>query len=316
MTESPSGHQLPLFGGSATTRQPAPVAPLPPLAADASLAAAAAAFDQHLARSGKTDNTRRAFASDLRLLARWLGPNREIADIRQGDLRRFLTWLLEGRGKPCSAKSYARRVTTLKVFFGWLAEDRVLPDDPAAGLVHRRAEPPLPTVLSDAEVEALLGATAARTAQGDPRPELLVRLLLATGLKKGELARLAPADIAQDRRPPSLLVRYDSPRWRNKERRVSFDPTLLPLLARYRERYTAERRLFDCTPRNLEYILADLADAAGLPDGTSFETLRWTAALRDHRAGMAPDALRAKLGLSPVTWADTERKLSLLAAGD
>jgi integrase/recombinase XerD len=122
-------------------------------------------------------------------------------------------------------------------------------------------------------------------------------------------------DLAVEAEPPSLLVRYDDPRWRQKQRRVPFGPEVGTALADYRARHRPAGRLFDCTARNLEYVLAGLVAAAGLPERTSFETLRWTSALRAYRAGVEPDLLRARLGLSPVTWADTERKLALLSDG-
>ena len=62
-------------------------------------------------------------------------------------------------------------------------------------------------------------------------------------------------------------------------------------------------------------FLLDLVRQAALPERTSFETLRWTSALRCWRSGMAPDVLSARLGLSPITWAETAQKLGLLAAG-
>ncbi len=299
----------------ARRERPARVAPLPPLDAESSLAAGAGGFDDHLARQGKTENTRRAFMSDLRLLGRWLGMDRSLSTITTDDLRRFLSWMLEYRSRPCSAKTYARRVTTLKVFFAWLAESGVLTHDPAQVLVHRRAASPLPLVLSDAQVDALLAEARRRAKDDDSRPELLVRLLLDTGLKKGELARLRLEDLAPDAEPPTLLVRYDSQRWRSKERRVAFSPAVRPLLAAYRGRYAPQERLFECTARNLEYVLEDLVQAADLPERTGFETLRWTSALRAYRAGEDTEDLRVKLGLSPVTWAETERKLSLLSDG-
>jgi site-specific recombinase XerD len=310
------GRQLPLFPPPGAPRQaPAPLAPAPGLTAQSSLAAAAGAFDEHLARASKTEHTRRAFASDLRLAARFVGAGRAVADIDTDDLNRFLTWMLDYRERPCRPKTYARRVTALKVFFAWLLETGVIAADPAAALVHRRAEPPLPRVLSEDEARALLAAAAARRtgAAADPRPELLVRLLLDTGLKKGEFVRLRLADLATEASPPTLLVRYDDARWRDKERRIAFDAALLPVLADYVARYQPAERLFECTDRNLEYVLADLAAASGLPGGTHFETLRWTSAVQHYRAGMPRDALRTRLGLSPVSWAETERKLALLA---
>ncbi|RMG89592.1 MAG: hypothetical protein D6706_21030, partial [Chloroflexi bacterium] len=72
--------------------------------------------------------------------------------------------------------------------------------------------------------------------------------------------------------------------------------------------------LFTCTARNLEYILHDVGEAAGLKKGLlSFENLRWAAALRDWRSGMEPDEIRQKLGLSKITWRETKAKLEKLA---
>lgn len=314
--------QLDFFEDEGSTSRPAPS---PPLAAPAdlsqgsSLVAASLGFDAHLQRAAKTEHTRRAFASDLRLLAEFLAADRPIGSIKIRDLEAFLSWLLEGRGRPCSPKTLARRVTTLKVFFAWLAGSGVIEGDPAIKLVHRRAEAPLPRVLDDGEALALLArAERWRTGEGgrpaDPRPALLARLLLDTGLKKGEVGRLRTADLALEARSPSLLVRYDHPRWAAKERRVGFGPNLAPLAAEYAARYLPGERLFDCSTRNLEYVLTELIRTAGLPaDDIGFETLRWTAALRHWRAGLDADALREQLGLSPISWVETERKLRLLA---
>lgn len=294
--------------------------PYAPPSAGTALRDAAGAFDDHLARLGKTANTRVAFASDLRLVCEHLGAGRPIGDVTTADLDGFLAWLLSYRGRRCSPKSYARRVTTLKVFFGWLHAADAIPTDPARAVIHRKAEPPLPMVLSDTEVHRLLTAAGARLEgpDGDPRPVLMTRLVLDAALKKGELTRMLAGDVAADADPPSLLVRYDDPRWREKERRVAISPHVRPLLAAYAERYPpadGHARLFNCTDRNLEYILADLVRRGGLPAATHFETLRWTSALRIWRSGEAPDRLRETLGLSPITWADTQRKLERLDDG-
>lgn len=325
MPDPREGRQLGLFDalpsvpGATSDPSDAGRLDLPQLGPGSSLAGALTGFDAHLLRLAKTENTRRAFASDLRLLAEHLGASTELGRIRTEDLNRFLSWLLEGRGRPCSPKSLARRITTLKVFFAWLAESGALPTDPAAGLVQRSVRAPLPRILTDVEVQGLL-ASAERLRLGeagrppDPRPALLVRLLLDTGLKKGELSRLRVDDLALDARPPSLLVRYDAPRFSAKERRLTFGPAVEPLLVEYLARYLPGERLFGCTARNLEYVLSELLRLAGLPvDDIGFETLRWTAALRVWRAAVEPEALREMLGLSPISWVDTRRRLELLA---
>jgi integrase/recombinase XerD len=56
-----------------------------------------------------------------------------------------------------------------------------------------------------------------------------------------------------------------------------------------------------------------VAKQAGLPEGLSFEMLRWTCALRDYQARMDADRLRRKLGLSEMSWRETEPKIIRLA---
>ena len=88
------------------------------LTREASLQAALGTFDRHMQDEGFSINTVKAFASDIRLLGRYLGIGTPIGEIGTKNLNDFLHWLTHERGVPCSPKSYARRVTTLKVFFG------------------------------------------------------------------------------------------------------------------------------------------------------------------------------------------------------
>ena len=103
----------------------------------------------------------------------------------------FLDWLVHERWIPCSRKSYARRVTTIKVFFGWLYESGVLPTDPSTAVIQISVSSPLPVVPLDEEIHRALQVTESlRTGEGDEkvdaRPHLLLTLLLKTGIKKGE----------------------------------------------------------------------------------------------------------------------------------
>src|SRR5690606_39227976 len=104
------------------------------LSREASLQAALGMFERHMQAEGFSINTVKAFASDIRLLGRYLGIGTPIGEIGTKNLNDFLHWLTHERGVPCSPKSYARRVTALKVFFGWLHETGVLPQDPSAAV--------------------------------------------------------------------------------------------------------------------------------------------------------------------------------------
>lgn len=290
----------------------------PPLTGDASIQAALGLFEIHMRDEGFALNTIKAFASDIRLLGKFLGIGQPVGEIGTKNLNDFMHWLLYDRGVPCSPKSYARRVTTLKVFFGWLYKTGVLANDPATAVIQTTAKSPLPVLPTEVNIEKALVVTQAIRTQTKPdaRPHLLLTLLLQTGVKKSEAMNLVPNHIDRDAPGgPLLFVRYANPRLRNKERKLYLEPAWLDALDEYLAQYQTPDTLFTCTARNLEYVLRDVGDEAGLKRGLlSFENLRWISALRDFKANVEPDEIRQKLGLSKITWRETKKKLEKLAA--
>jgi integrase/recombinase XerD len=280
------------------------------------LSAAIPPFLEHLRQEGRSPHTISAFASDLRLVSEFFGDEMALKEFTTTRLNRFMTWIETGRGAPCSRKSYARRVTTLKVFFKFLRGEHILPDDPAVALLQRSGAAPLQPALSDDDVDRLLARTAALRVADEPdaRPDLLLRLLLETGIKKSECMRLAPADILRDDpNHPVLVIRHKKPNNVYQERKIALDPDWPNVFDDYRGQYNPPDTIFDCTARNLEYILRDVADAADVAGKVSFEILRWTCAVRDYRRGMDLEELREKLGLSRVSWRETSDKIIRLA---
>jgi site-specific recombinase XerD len=291
----------------------------PPFAPTASITAAMGAFQEHMNQEGFSENTIKAFASDLNILTQFTGAGRAVGEIGTKDLNDFLDWLQHGRGVPCNAKSLARRLTTLKVFFGWLTEAGVLEVDPAAPLVHQPVSTPLPTILKDDEIKRVLAVTQAQRhppegGRPDARPHLLVTLLLQTGIKKSECMNLVLNHFDfSDPNSPAVWIRYRDPRRRHKERKLRLLKEWPAIFEEYKEQYKIEDAIFPCTARNLEYVLSDVAQAADLSDGLSFEMLRWTSAAGDYRAQMSADRQRQKMGLSKASWREVKVKLARLS---
>lgn len=286
----------------------------PPLRADSTLQAAVPTFHEYMVRKGFSINTVKAFRNDLKIIVGYLGEEARLHQITTENLNDFLDWMQHERGKPCSAKTLARRITTLKVFFGWLHSTGVIGTDPAEPVVQQPARTPLPVVLTDEEVGRL-----SRTAQDylwdrnkpDARPYLLVSLLLQTGIKKAECARLLITDIdVSQPQSPEVAIRYDEERNAHKNRRMILHPSITAALEQYLEQYKPESFLFNCTPRNLEYVLEEVGQKAGITRlQVGFETLRWTSAVRDFRIGVPEERLREKMGLSKISWRTTREKL-------
>ena len=272
-------------------------------------------FQRRLARDGKSEHTVGAFTSDLHLLQEFLGGGQRLGAITTADLNAFLHWLEYERGVPCSRKSYARRVTTLKVYFKWLHELAAIPTDPAVAVMQRSGPAPLALILNPDQVMAVQGVALALRGgrKPDARPALLLELLLATGIKKSETMRLLPEDIDQAGPTPVLHVRKGAAKDVYRERRLPLDKAIIPLLDQYLWQYEPKTVLFTCTARNLEYILEHLGDEAEVPHKISFEMMRWTSAVRDYQAGKDPNEIREKLGLSRISWTETFRKIRQLS---
>lgn len=309
--------QLPLFPMGDLDLQKA-ASSRPGLTPKASLDQAMGAFERYMQDRGFTENTQQAFRLDMELLKDYLPPGTTIGDIGTVTLNAFLRWMENSRGVPCSPKTLERRITTLKVFFGWLAEEEFLERDVAAPLVHHAVSPPLPDTLSDEEIAALMEATqemreGSEDSEPDARPHLLLTLVLNTGIKKSECVNihLNHLDLV-DADHPAVWIRYKSARRRHKERRIPLPRFWPEVLNEYLDQYPTRQYLFPWTARNLEYVLTGAAEAADVSH-LSFETLRWTCAVRDYIEGMESDALRRKLGLSEISWYEVENRLDLLA---
>jgi site-specific recombinase XerD len=297
-------------------RAPEPLAETATLHARSSLAAAITAYHGQMKRRGWSHYTLQAFGGDLKLFSRHVSANVPINTITSETIQKFLDWLRYERGVSCKPKSYQRRLTTLKVFFAWLKQTQVIAHDPAAPIAHIPVSSPLPEILYDDQIAKLLDAARAmfRAEKSDARPLLIVTLLLSTGIKKSETMaiRLADLDTARPQNA-ALFVRYDDAKKRHKERKLKLSPEFATTLPRYIEQYNPREHLFECTARNLEYVLADLAQATGLGNTVSFESLRWTCAVQDYKNGIPEDHIRQKLGLSTITWEEDGERLKRLA---
>jgi site-specific recombinase XerD len=286
------------------------------LSEQTSLTPAINAWEYFLNDQGRSPNTIKAFLSDVRLLTQALPPDRTLGSITTSDLNAFLHWLEHERPVPCSPKTLARRVTALKSFFRWLQKGGVLVVDPAEKVVQRSVLSPVPEVLSDTELDAVLLAAdrSRRSNRPDARPYTLVALLLATGIKKSECLgiHLNHIDITTPGEP-FVFIRYASPANRYKERKLTLPEEWLVAYEEYLAQYNPVDRLFPWSPRRLEYLLEDIGKEASLSKHLSFDMCRWTSVLMDFLNNTEPDKIRQKLGVSKIQWREINLKLRQLS---
>jgi site-specific recombinase XerD len=280
------------------------------------LAPALKAWEIYLNDQGSSPHTVIAFLGDLRLLAAYLPPDRQVGEINLADLNNFLRWLEHERGVPCSPKTLARRITSLKSFFRWLHEGGAIPANPAEKVIQKSVRSPMPEILSSEEIARILDTAESfrLAANPDLRSYLLFKLLLETGIKKGECLSLSPNHIQLDGSDqPLVFIRYASPKNRYKERKIPLSDTWIEAYNQYQSHYDLDDRLFPWSARMLEYILEDLGTDAGINKRVSFSMCRWTCAVQDWNASIEQNQIRQKLGISEVQWREVSRKLHSLS---
>ena len=168
------------------------------MSAPASLPAASAeaidrVIDALWIEEGLAANTLTAYRRDLTLFAQWLGSEagRSLLDAREIDLREYAM----ARHAGSAATSTNRRLTVLKRFFRWAVRERLLEADPTLRLDAARQPLRVPKTLSEAQVEALLGAPDVERPLG-LRDRAMLELLYASGLRVSELVGLKTVNVS------------------------------------------------------------------------------------------------------------------------
>jgi integrase/recombinase XerD len=274
-------------------------------------------WELFLSDQGKSPYTVKAFLGDLQLLAGYLSPDKTIGTVTTKDLNNFLTWLQSGRGVPCSPKSLARRITSIKAFFRWLQKSGRILIDPAEKVVQQSVISPLPVVLTVTEQDKVtqVAEKYRKAKKPDARGYTLLKLLLSTGIKKGECLAVNINHIdLQAPGGPILFVRYASPSNRYKERKIDLPAEWVEAYQEYLAQYQPRDIVFPWSPRRLEYLLEDLGEEAEIEKHLSFDMCRWTSVLRDWQSGMEQDQIRQKLGISKIQWREISMKLRQLSA--
>ncbi len=137
--------------------------------------------------SGLSANTLSAYRADLKNVATWL--SHRGADLESANRAQLFEYLAHCVRLGHSPRSSARRVSTLRRFYRYLAREGLLDADPAAGLDSPRVGRSLPKALSEKGVENLLSAPDSESVLG-LRDRAMLETLYATGLRVSELVRL------------------------------------------------------------------------------------------------------------------------------
>ncbi len=166
----------------------------PPAAVNLTIIAAQGSFRRHLRATNKAPRTVQTYLDATDHLDRFLaehGLPRDVGLIRREHLESFLVHLQD---KGRAAASVANRFRSLQQFFRWLTDEDEIRVNPMA-----RMRPPAvplqpPPVLTDDELRALLRVSEGTDLESR-RDMALLRLLMDTGMRRGECAGLKLIDL-------------------------------------------------------------------------------------------------------------------------
>jgi integrase/recombinase XerD len=268
---------------------------------------AAEGFLYHLAvERGRSPHTLDAYRRDIARFVAFLADRgtTEPEAVAQGDLADFLVHLdAEGLG----ARSLARARSAIRQLFRYLVAEGILEHDPTHQVEAPRFPSPLPTVLSESQVEALLDAPDPSSALG-LRDRAMIQVLYSAGLRVSELVSVPTHQVRLD--PAVILVRGK----RDKERLVPLGEVAASWLAKYLmqsrpqlDPQTRSTTLFvsqrgtAMTRQNFWQRLRRHALTAGIRGKVSPHVLRHSFATHLLAHGADLRALQAMLGHADVT---------------
>lgn len=223
-----------------------------------------------------------------------------------------------------AASSVARKASALRAFYGFLEEEGLRGDNPAAALPRPVTRRPLPKILSTAEVDSLFALIADRLATEHPAPHdlrlsALIELLYGSGLRATELVSLPRRALAADR--PFLILKGKG----GRERLVPISDRARHAVAAWLPHVSGDSVWLFPSGKNhlsrirLYQLVKALAAAAGIaPERVSPHVLRHAFATHLLEGGADLRALQTMLGHADIgttqiyTHVDSRRLVELV----
>jgi len=169
--------------------------------------------------------TLRNYRTDILDFTRYMDEHEDDAPL-DADRHSFRRYLAYARDGGIVSASLARRVSTVRNFYAYLAREGHLESNPLAGVSSPKRERRLPSILTKDHLSALIAAADEQTPQG-LRNRAILELMYAAGVRLSEIVAL---DLKQlDLAERTLIVRGKG----NKERMVLIGAPAQQALQRY-----------------------------------------------------------------------------------
>src|SRR3989338_488760 len=146
-------------------------------------------FINDLKKKSRAEATTVAYSKDVTQLIGFLNKNniKNTNEVKLEDLNKFMLSLSE---EGLKNKTISRKTNSTRTFFKFLRSENLIEINPSQNLEHPEVTSHNPRILSKLEYRALRDGV-----RKDIRSAAIVELLLQTGIRIGELARLSLSDV-------------------------------------------------------------------------------------------------------------------------
>ena len=145
----------------------------------------------HLAAERKSVQTRKTYGDGVRAFLRWCEATGRAPLLDRPTVNHFVSALLDGGAEAATARS---RQLAVRRFSAWLAEEGEITADQLANLKPPRLDHKVVPELDDEQCRLLLKACSGRDFR-DRRDEAIVRLMIETGVRAGEVVAMETRDV-------------------------------------------------------------------------------------------------------------------------
>jgi site-specific recombinase XerD len=253
----------------------------------------------------KSPATVSSYTEGVLAFLRWSETAGITPEITKTTVQAFTADLLEAGAQAATART---RHMALRRFAAWLAEEGELDANPLLGVKPPKLDSKVVDALTDEQLRLLIKACTGKELI-DRRDEAIVRLMVETGLRAGEVIAMQVADV--DLQQGRAIVRRGKG---GKDRAVPFGPQTAAAVDRYMRARRAHRlggtaalwlggngQTFSYHGLNL--ALKRRAAVAGI-EGFHLHLMRHTAATRWLRAGGSEGGLMSVAGWSTRSMLD------------
>jgi site-specific recombinase XerD len=224
-----SYHRLP-FQGTITAMTPR--SPKGTGAAEVDLASLLDSWLIHLAAEGLARETLRSYGLSVRQFLSWCTDQGITPALHRDAVKAFIAGMLASGTEPATARL---RLAAIRQFSAWLAGEGETTQDELLGMKLPKLRTKVIEPLTEDDIKSLMKVCSGRDFR-DVRDAAILRLVIETGMRAGEVIALRVTDI--DARSGVAIVRKAK---NGKGRRVSFGPHTAQAVDKYLRQRRAHR---------------------------------------------------------------------------